>query len=176
MSVDMTSGQISLPHKFYNLLTSKEELVEIFLGNIQTNYQNRGWLSERTILAAKNEDVFKLSNIIQSNIESEEITYKSVNIVVEADEAVSCPTECLTSLNLPRIPPHVLHLKIGVPIYQPIMLQNINQTGHYNGKQLAVKKLMSNVMEATILAGPFKGEDVLVPHIPMNPTDMPFQF
>lgn len=35
---------------------------------------------------------------------------------------------------------------------------------------------MSNVVEATILTGPFKGEDVLIPRIPMIPTDMPFQF
>lgn len=35
---------------------------------------------------------------------------------------------------------------------------------------------MSNVVEATILTGPFKGADVLIPRIPMIPTDMPFQF
>ncbi|KAK1337430.1 hypothetical protein QTO34_002057, partial [Cnephaeus nilssonii] len=35
---------------------------------------------------------------------------------------------------------------------------------------------MSNVIEATILTGPFKGEDVLIPRIPMIPMDMPFQF
>jgi ATP-dependent DNA helicase PIF1 len=35
---------------------------------------------------------------------------------------------------------------------------------------------MSNVGEAAILTGPFKGEDVLIPRIPMIPTDMPFQF
>lgn len=35
---------------------------------------------------------------------------------------------------------------------------------------------MSNVIEATTLTGPFKSEDVLIPRIPMIPTDMPFQF
>ncbi|CAL1264352.1 unnamed protein product, partial [Larinioides sclopetarius] len=35
---------------------------------------------------------------------------------------------------------------------------------------------MNNVVEATILTGPFKGEDVLIPRIPMIPTDTPFQF
>ena len=35
---------------------------------------------------------------------------------------------------------------------------------------------MTNIIEATILTGPFKGEDVLVPRIPMVPTDMSFQF
>ncbi|PNF24041.1 hypothetical protein B7P43_G08625 [Cryptotermes secundus] len=34
----------------------------------------------------------------------------------------------------------------------------------------------SNVVEATILTGPFKGEYVLIPRIPMIPADVPFQF
>ncbi|CAH0401403.1 unnamed protein product [Chilo suppressalis] len=35
---------------------------------------------------------------------------------------------------------------------------------------------MNNVVEATILTGPFIGEDVLILRIPMIPTDTPFQF
>jgi ATP-dependent DNA helicase PIF1 len=38
------------------------------------------------------------------------------------------------------------------------------------------KKLMSNVVEATILIGTFKGENVLISRITMIPTDTPFQF
>ncbi|GFV00106.1 ATP-dependent DNA helicase PIF6 [Trichonephila clavipes] len=36
--------------------------------------------------------------------------------------------------------------------------------------------MMNNVIEATILTGKFKGEDVLLPRIPMIPIDMPFEF
>ena len=35
---------------------------------------------------------------------------------------------------------------------------------------------MTNIIEATILTGPFKCEDVLILRIPMIPTDMSFQF
>ena len=38
------------------------------------------------------------------------------------------------------------------------------------------KKTMENLIEATILTGPFEGEAVLIPRIPMIPTDLPFQF
>ena len=57
-----------------------------------------------------------------------------------------------------------------------IMLRNINQLKLCNCTRLSVKKLMTNIIEATILTGPFKGEDVLHSRIPMIPTDMSFQF
>lgn len=42
--------------------------------------------------------------------------------------------------------------------------------------RLAVKKLMKNVIKATILKGKYKGEKVLIPRIPMIPSDIPFNF
>jgi ATP-dependent DNA helicase PIF1 len=36
--------------------------------------------------------------------------------------------------------------------------------------------MMNNIIEATILNGKFKGEDVLLPRIPMISIDMPFEF
>ena len=41
-------------------------------------------------------------------------------------------------------------------------------------RDFAVKKTMENLIEATILKGPFEGEAVLIPRIPMIPTDLPF--
>ena len=43
----------------------------------------------------------------------------------------------------------------------PIILRNINQPKLGNGTRLSVKKLMTNIIEAKTLTGPFKGEDVL---------------
>jgi ATP-dependent DNA helicase PIF1 len=45
-----------------------------------------------------------------------------------------------------------------------------------NGTRLAVKRLMPNLIEATLLTGKAKGEFVLIPRIPLIPTDMPFEF
>ena len=133
---NLTSGRISLPHNFCYLVTSKEELIKRVFPDIQINYKNPSCLSERAILAAKNKDVHELNNTFQLNIHGELVPYKSVDTVVEAEEAVNYPTEFLNSLDLPRMPPHVLQLKIGVPI---IMLRNINQPKIFNVTRLSVK-------------------------------------
>ncbi|GFX77383.1 ATP-dependent DNA helicase [Trichonephila clavipes] len=133
---DLTSGRISLPHNFCKLRESKGELVERVFLDIQTNFKNPNWLSERAI-AAKKKDIYQLfNNIIQSRIQNETVTYKSVDTVVEVDEAVNYPAEFLNPLDLPGISPHILQLKVGVPI---MMLQNINQPKLCNGTRLAVK-------------------------------------
>ncbi|GFV96639.1 ATP-dependent DNA helicase [Trichonephila clavipes] len=43
---DLTSGKISLPHNFCNLVATKGELVERVFSDIQTNFKNPNWLSE----------------------------------------------------------------------------------------------------------------------------------
>jgi ATP-dependent DNA helicase PIF1 len=39
-----------------------------------------------------------------------------------------------------------------------------------------VKKMMNNIIEQYNLNGKFTGKDVLLPRIPMIPTEMPFEF
>ncbi|CAH1106652.1 unnamed protein product [Psylliodes chrysocephalus] len=97
--------------------------------------------------------------------------YTSVDSATNQDYVVNCPPEFLNSLDLPGLPPHNLQLKVGSVV---IMLRNINQQRLCNGAPLAIKKLLNNVIEATILKGKYRG-DVLIPRIPMIPTDVPFE-
>ncbi|XP_055584901.1 uncharacterized protein LOC129737764 [Uranotaenia lowii] len=173
MPIDETTKCITFPADFCEIVATKDQLISKVFPDIGHNHKNHQWLSVRAILAPKNQDVNAINYSIQDAIEGDERTYKSVDTVTNTDEVVNYPTEFLNSLDLPGLPPHVLILKVGVPI---ILLRNINPPRLCNGTRLAVKRLMDNIIEATILNGKFKGEDVLLPRIPMIPTDLPFDF
>ncbi|UYV60966.1 hypothetical protein LAZ67_1002937 [Cordylochernes scorpioides] len=173
MTIDPTSQCITLPTSFCTLTSSKEELIQKVFPNIAQNYRNLQWLSERAILAAKNIDVNDINFCVQNWVPGEERTYTSIDTMLNEDEAVNYPTEFLNCLHLPGFSPHVLQLKTGVPI---ILLRNINPPKLCNGTRLSVKTMMNNIIEATILNGKFKGQDVLLPRIPLFPPDLPFEF
>ena len=101
--------------------------------------------------------------------------FKSVDTAMSDDEAVQYPTELLNSLELPGMPPHELSLKVGAPI---IVLRSLEPPKTTNGMRCIVSRLHSNVIEAKISCGPYKGEVVLLPRIPLIPTDsmLPFDF
>ncbi|KAL4149181.1 hypothetical protein QTP88_003181 [Uroleucon formosanum] len=133
------------------------------------------WLRERAILAAKNINVDTFNLKIQQSLLGNEILFNSIDTVTDPDKAINYPVEFLNSLDLPGMPLHNLRLKIGSPI---ILLRNLNapKPKLCNGTRLVIKKIMGNVLEAIILNGKIKVEVVLLPRIPMIPSDSPILF
>lgn len=171
--IDNTNGLITLPDNFCTIMQSQEELIDRVFPNIVQNYRNHDWLRERVILAPKNVHVNEVNFKIQDKLPGAVTSYKSVDCAMNEDDVVNYPVEFLNSLEPPGMPPHCLNLKIGSSV---ILLRNLNAPKLCNGTRLAIKKLMTNLIEATILIGKAKGEIVLIPRIPLIPTDMPFEF
>jgi ATP-dependent DNA helicase PIF1 len=173
VAVDTSIGLITLPIDFWHITDSKEELIQHVFLDIAQQFNNHNWPRKRAILVAKNKNVDALNATIQNFLPGQLVSYKSVDTIMNQDDVINYHTEFLNSLELPGLPPHNLLLKEGSVV---IMLHSINQPRLCNGTRLAVKKLMNNVIEATIIKGKYKGEDVLIPRIPMTPTDLPFDF
>lgn len=171
--VDLSTGLISIPSTICQFTSTINELITNVYPNMSENYCNIDWLSSRAILAAKNCDANVMNWTIQNQIPGELYSYKSIDRVENEDEAVNYPVEFLNSLDLPGMPPHHLRVKIGSVI---IMLRNLHAPKLCNGTRLIATKLLTNVIVAKILKGPFKGEECLIPRIPLSSTDLPFQF
>ena len=171
--IDAISGLINIPDNFCNVVESIEVLKNSVFPNIQNHFSDHKWLCERAILAPKNNSVNAINLQIQQQLPGETKSYKSVDTVTDVNDVVQYPTEFLNSLEPPGMPSHNLVLKVGSPI---ILLRNLDAPRLCNGTRLCVKQLMPHVIEATILTGCARGEDVFIPRIPMIPTDMPFEF
>lgn len=167
------TGMIEFPKKFCNVVRTEEELAENVFPNIVENYRNHEWLSERAILASKNQSVNEINEKILKLLPGEIKRYKSIDTVTEVEQAVVYPIEFLNSMEPPGFPPHNLHLKKRAPI---MLLRNLDPPKLCNGTRLCIKNLYAHIIEATILTGCTKGEDIYIPRIPLIPNEMSFEF
>jgi ATP-dependent DNA helicase PIF1 len=104
------------------------------------------------------------------------ITFRSIDKLIADSQQAKFPTEFLNTLNISGLPPHILELKVGLPI---ILTRNINPAaGLCNGTRLTIKSIHSRVIEAEIIIGPNAGTSVLIPKMSLLPTDseLPFEF
>jgi hypothetical protein len=154
------TGCIQLSTDFCTIIDPQNALIDQIIPNVHRQYTNHERLAERSILAAKNVYVNELNLKIQHLLPGDIVSYKSIDTVCDATEAVNYPTEFLNLLDLPDKPPHNLQLKVGSPV---ILLRNLNPPWLCNGTRLVIKKLMKNVIEAIILNGKFRGENILLP-------------
>ena len=122
-----------------NFCQFKEVILKVF-PNIDANYKNHACLSKRTIIAAKNKDVDDLNTKIQSQINGQIYSFKSIDSITDPNE-VNYANESLNSLDLPGLPPQSLQLKIGSVI---IMIRNLNQRKLCNEIRLSVEKKRKN--------------------------------
>ncbi|XP_075213666.1 uncharacterized protein LOC142319878 [Lycorma delicatula] len=128
-------------------------------------------LCERNI--PRNISVFGINNMILEKIEGQNKEHRSVDSVINTEDAVQYPPEFLNSLNPAGFPTHNLDVKMRLPT---ILLRNLNPPRLCNSTRLQIKTMRNYVIEASILTAPVAGEFALIPPIPISPTDLTFQF
>jgi len=130
---------------------------------------------DATILTPLNKDVDDINSKAVSLMSSARngehddnplIEIPSVDIICEdsedaASDAINFPTEFLNSISLSGMPPHLLQLKVGVPI---ICLRNLDTSkGVCNGTRLKVLGISQRLIRAQVLSGSHKAETYLIP-------------
>ena len=141
-------------------------IVQSTYPNLLDNLWDTTFLEERAILAPTNEIVSKVNEYIPSIMTGDEKVYlssdsidKSNGNVGSYNDAIS--VEFLNTINCSGVPNHEIRLKIGSLV---MLLRNIDQTaGLCNGKRLIVNQLGHHIIEATILSGCRKGDNVFIP-------------
>ena len=160
-------------HSLSTVVSNLDELIDHVFPNFEERHKSRKWLSNRAILAPRNAMVNKINEKLLRKMPGDEMVYKSIDCMVDENEAVHYPTEFLNSQEPPNTPPHRLALKIGATI---ILLRNLDPPMLCNGTRMVVTGLRPNLIEATIIAGKYQGTVVPIPRIPIIPTDLPFNF
>jgi ATP-dependent DNA helicase PIF1 len=164
---------IEIPDNFCIFTKSVKELIECVFSNIEHKYSDHDWLSERAILCPRNVEVNSVNAQVQNLIPGHTVTYCSVDKVLDENQATEYPVEFLNSIELSGLPSHELVLKKGTPI---MLLRNLDPPVLCNGTRLCVKNLCPNVIEATVLTGCAKGENVFIPRIPLISEDLAITF
>lgn len=149
------------------------DLINKVFPDVQNLYQDDNYICKRGILAATNQIVNTVNEIIIKMIPGEKVIYKSYNTTVDKMKSVNYPLEFLNSIEMSGLPSHRLVLKIGSPI---MLLRNINAPKMCNGTRLIVTRLMMHIIEAKIITGCGKGEIVYISKIPIVPSDSPIHF
>jgi len=171
----MHDDLIKLPDSIASKMTERE-LINHTFPNLKSESFNIQDLSNRIIVASTNKKCDELNSLGTDQMYDEEFKKLSFDCLIKDSQQANFPSEFLNSLNISGLPPHKLRLKIGQPI---ILLRNINSvSGLCNGTRLVIKKIYSRLIEAVISFGAFSGNTVLIPRMPLIPTDtnLPFDF
>ena len=115
----------------------------------------------------------RLAAVLQICCHLQEHIAPSAGSTLDPEHMVNFPLEYLHSPD--GLPPHQLRLKVCMPI---MMIRNLDQSaGQANGTIFVIKHIRTHVLQATIMNGNHKGEDVLIPRIKLisNDESWPFQ-
>ncbi|KAG5539463.1 hypothetical protein RHGRI_019865 [Rhododendron griersonianum] len=143
------------------------------------NVSTPTFLTERTILSARNDDVNAINCTALTIFPGNSYTYLAADKMSEddgTDRSITnrYPNEYLNTLDPTGLPPFKLQLKAGCPI---ILLRNIApKDGLCNGTRMMVVRCGYRIIEVKILTGAKFGELAFIPRISLSPSSSDFPF
>ncbi|XP_018572499.1 uncharacterized protein LOC108911909 [Anoplophora glabripennis] len=173
LKIGDAEGYISLSREFCNLVENDLDLIPHVFPELQQNLISDQWLCARAILPPTNEVVNRINTDILKEVQGEMKKYLLMDTIMDTELSTSYPVEFLNSLELSGVPSHKLQLKLNVPV---MLMRNLDAPRLCNGTKLRITKLGQNILGVTILTGVGKGNSVIIPGIPIIPTDLPFQY
>ena len=173
--IDTSPDVIQLPENIGTFVCDIDELVSRVYPDLLSNFRNMAWLSERCILAPLNETTRTINTALLAQLPGDSVEYRSLDSVPDESQAVHFPIEFLNSLEVSGFPSHLLSLKLAAPI---IILRSLDPPKVTNGTRCVITKLSANTIEARISHGRYAGHDIIIPRIPLIPTNsaLPFEF
>ena len=166
-------GQFATEIPQHLMIESEEGLFDFVFGGLRENFSNTEWLCSRAIIAPTNKAVDMINEKIINQFPGQLRIYKSADKVLENEHQY--PLEFINKLKPSGFPQHELYLKENASI---MLLRNFDPSrGHCNGTRYIIKKMYNHVLDAVVASGPYAGERLFIPRIPLNsdPETYPFQ-
>ena len=171
--IDTSPDIIQLPENIGTFVCNIDELVSNVYPDLLSNFRNMAWLSERCILAPLNESTCAINTALVAQLPGESVEYRSLD--VDESQAVHFPIEFLNSLEVYGFSSHLLLLMVSAPI---IILRPLDSPKVTNGTRCVITRLSASTIEARISHGRYAGHDIIIPRIPLIPSNsvLPFEF
>jgi ATP-dependent DNA helicase PIF1 len=153
---------------FAEHVLTKEQLINNVYPQVTSNFRDCNWLCERAVMAPQNITVRAINQQLMRQLPGEEGSYKLLD-TCGTRGSNSVPNGVSQQFRTNRYST----LKTGCPV---MLLRNIDPPKLCNGTRLIIRQMNNNVIEATILTGQTKGQQVFLPRIPLIPSDCPMSF
>ncbi|KAK9049518.1 hypothetical protein SSX86_021980 [Deinandra increscens subsp. villosa] len=172
---------VKIPEEFIVQYTDDpvETIISTIFPAFMEHRYDEDYLRERAILTPRNDAAAEINNCMFDKLDHPGRSYQSSDEICKASldslhQNDLYPTEFLNTLNFSGMPPHVLNLKVGLPV---MLLRNVNPAeGLCNGTRLIITELGRFVVKARIITGSKIGNTTLIPRITLTSTKSKWPF
>jgi hypothetical protein len=161
-----TYGQniVAIPHEM--CMDRKEDVICAVYDDFENNIGDPEYFQSRAIVAATNEIVNEVNDMLTELLPGEVTTFKSIDTVGDDDNPTAFPSEFLNTLSLSGMPEHEITLKLNSIV---ILLRNMNiAAGHCNGTRFIVKHIGEyRIVLKKLYSNNDENDTLVLPRIPM---------